>query len=121
METPWSKAKHRQASTVQEKRLASRKGGSAQINSGRVWFSKRDNKFYSFLIEARTTTAASYSIKVLELKKLTRDAFFHKNIPALNIEFEKEDEDWTLIRTVDFEDMHERILVLEALLEKEDA
>lgn len=116
METPWQKAKRVQH-VEQEKKIAKGRGGSAQVNSGRLWFSRRDAKKFGFLIEARTTMAGSYSIKAQELKQLTRDAFFHKNLPAMIIEFEKEHEDWILIRSVDFEDLYERMLALEAQVE----
>jgi hypothetical protein len=50
-------------------------GGSRQINSGRTsWQSKRDNKLYEFLIEARTTSADSCSIKRDEFLEIKRQA-----------------------------------------------
>lgn len=116
METPWKRA-NEMRHVKQERNFGKSKGANPQLNSGRFWHSKRDNKKFSFLVENRTTNAGSYTIKAKELKQLTRDAFFHSNIPAMNIEFEKESEDWTLIRSVDLEEMQERMLGLEAALE----
>lgn len=60
---------------MQERRLAALPGGSRQINSGRTsWQSKRDNKLFEFLVEARTTNAGSYSISYDEFLDLKRQA-----------------------------------------------
>ena len=74
MDTPWERVR-RTASDKQERRIGALPGGSRQINSGRTsWQSKRDNKLYEFLVEARTTTAASYSISGSEFVDLKRQA-----------------------------------------------
>lgn len=115
MDTPWKRARVQQRSQAQERRMAQSSGGSKQLNSGRVWFSKRDSKKFNFLVENRLVVSAKqYCIKAEELGKMTRDAFFHNSLPAMNIEFEKPHEDWMLIRTIDFADMHEHILQLKA-------
>lgn len=121
MEPIWKRARTQQKSAQQERSFASGEGSSKQLNSGRHWFSKRDSRRFDFLVENRIVlTANQYIIKGKELPKLTRDAFFHRQLPAMNIEFDTSDlkEDWILIRTIDFDDMHRRIFELEALAEK---
>jgi hypothetical protein len=50
-------------------------GGSRQINSGRTsWQSKRDNKLYEFLVEARITSAATATISRDEFFEIKRQA-----------------------------------------------
>jgi hypothetical protein len=110
-----------QKSRNQERRFADSEGGAKQLNSGRHWFSKRDTRKFEFLVENRIIlTAEQYTLKGRELPKLTRDAFFHRQLPAMNIEFDtpKLTENWMLIRTVDFDDMHQYIFELKALVER---
>lgn len=121
MEPVWRRARKQQRSAQQERHFAAAGGSSKQLNSGRHWFSKRDTRRFEFLVENRLVIdAVSYTIKGKELPKLTRDAFFHRQLPAMNIEFDKLSESWMLIRTVDFDDMHQRIFELEALLLKRE-
>lgn len=119
MEPVWRRARAQQKSRQQEQRFANSEGGSKQLNSGRHWFSKRDTRRFEFLVENRIVLSADqYILKGKELPKLTRDAFFHRQLPAMNIEFDKLKENWMLIRTLDFDDMHQRIFELEALVQK---
>jgi hypothetical protein len=72
--TPWRQINDQRKSQRQEGRLAKLSGGSKQINSGRNWFSKRDVRLNGFLIEARTTEKASYSIKKEEFENIVKNA-----------------------------------------------
>ena len=92
-ETPWRKATDNQRSQRQEARLAGRPGGKKQLNSGRQWFAKRDVTLNGFLVEARTTRAASYTISSVEFKKLVRDAIGTPpgQLPAMQIDFDQGD------------------------------
>src|SRR4051794_12287080 len=108
-ETPWEMAKKRQYQR-HEDQLA--KGGRKQINSGRLWFSKRDVINYGFLMDGKSPTErSSITFDVKDLKKLTQDAFFHNCLPAMPVQFVKENEDWILIRQVDFEAMQDTIAI----------
>lgn len=109
-ETPWDMAKKRQAYQRQETSLS--EGGKKQINSGRFWFSKRDVRNWGFLLEARTTTSKSFSIKAEELIKLIQDALFHNSLPGMPIEFEEYNQKWILIRQTDFEAMQQELVLL---------
>ena len=118
--TPWDRAQAQRRSLRQEETFGKRPGARPQVNSGRLWFSKRDNTFLDFLVENRTVekeTTKSYTISVKELKKLAADAVFHHRLPAMNIEFPFDYENWTLIRTSDFDAMCERLLTLEGQVE----
>ncbi len=74
MERPWIRAR-KQRSQLQEEGIGRLEGGSKQINSGRTsWRSKRDNRLWDFLIEARTTETNSYRIERDDFKKLERES-----------------------------------------------
>jgi hypothetical protein len=113
--TPWKRAKR--LSQMQEKRFGKAPGSRQQLNSGRTWFSKRDNRRYDFLVENRTTEkreTRKYCLNVDELKKLCQDAIFHHSIPAMNIEFPFDYQNWMLIQTTVFDSMVEHIGELQA-------
>jgi hypothetical protein len=74
MDTPWSRANSQRKSERQEQRIAAKPGGKKQVNSGRHWPYKRDNRLNGFLVEARTTDAGSYRISKEEYEKLINDA-----------------------------------------------
>ena len=116
MTTPWQRARATR-SQIQEERFGKSVGARPQVNSGRLWWSKRDNRKFDFLVENRTTENDSYSVKGKELKKIASDAIFHNSLPALNIEFSNLHEDWILVRTSDLEAMTIRLAELEALAE----
>jgi hypothetical protein len=88
--TPWEEARENQRSDRQESGLARRSGGRRQVNSGRLWWSKRDVTLNGFLVEARTTKSASYTLSKVEFEKLTKDAFGTPpgQLPAMQIDFE---------------------------------
>lgn len=115
----WRKAKNKASYQKQEESLA-RAGGSKQINSGRLWHSKRDVKLDGYLIEARSVgknnsgePIKSYSIKADELKKLEKDAFFHNALPAMQIDFEKTNGRYIVTRLQDWESEHQERTALE--------
>lgn len=106
MQTPWERAKRTQSQS-QEESLAKRDPkGRLQMNSGRTsWTSKRDLIIFDFLVEARTTASKSHSINALELEQLTRNAFFHRSLPAMALQFTEYNQEWLLMRQKDFEQM----------------
>jgi hypothetical protein len=74
MDTPWTRAR-KSKSELQEARIGDMEGGKKQNNSGRIWRWKRDGILHNFLIEARTTTDASYRIEKKEFLQIRRQAF----------------------------------------------
>jgi hypothetical protein len=79
--TPWNRRSARQKADRQERGIAQLPGGKKQVNSGRKWFSKRDNRLGGFLVEARTTESGRYCIERREWENIVRDA--HKTPPGL--------------------------------------
>jgi hypothetical protein len=114
LKTPWLKAKKIQSYQRQEQDLASRgSGGRLQPNSGRSPMRHRDLINWDFLIEARTTDLDTKTINANELQQLTKNAFFHKQLPAMCIEFTKYNEEWILIRQNDFEWYEAQLKILQ--------
>lgn len=91
-------------------------GGTMQVNSGRLWFSKRDFKKFDFLFENRQTDGKTITVNGEELRKISREAVFEHALPAMRLDFSKLHEDWVLIRRKDFEEQNELILQLQGLL-----
>ena len=117
---PWKQARANQKSARQEKKLAAEKGGRQQVNSGRLWWSKRDVRLNGFLVEARTTESASYTISKVEFAKLTRDAFGTPpgQLPAMQLDFDgPEPMRLFVMRLEDHQYFMERIAMLEAELD----
>ena len=116
MDTPWSRAV-RTRHERQERKIGNLPGGQKQIGSGRIWRWKRDGILFAFLIEARTTTKKSYSISAEEFKEIQKEALQTPPglLPAMQIDIS--DVSLMAIRLVDFNELHNRILDLEAQLE----
>ena len=115
-QTPWKQARENQRSRRQEERLGKLPDGRPQVNSGRTWWSKRDVRLNGFLVEARTTDSASYTISRVEFEKLTRDAFGTPpgQLPAMQIDFEGASPlHLFVMRLEDHLDREKRIAILE--------
>lgn len=86
--TPWQKVTTGKRAQRQEERNGRLPGGSKQLNSGRQWFSKRDNRLGGFLVETRTTERGSYAIQRTEFEQITREAFGSPpgQLPAMQID-----------------------------------
>lgn len=75
------------ASRRQESNLAASHGGRVMPGSGNQWFAKGDVKTEFELIEAKTTTKASYSLKLAELLKIYQEGLVEGLRPVLVVEF----------------------------------
>ena len=95
-------------------------GGSKQINSGRFWHSRRDNKLYDFLIEARTTEAESYRIEREEWLQMRRDAIREPPGMKPGMQISIKDLDLIVVELNHFHDMQVRLVALEAMVEDSD-
>ncbi len=86
--TPWQRANAQKKSRRQEERNARLPGGRKQVNSGRHWFSKKDNRIGGFLVESRTTDKNSYSITVEDWQILSRSVCSEPGmlLPAMQID-----------------------------------
>ena len=85
-DTPWTRRSARQKADAQEARNAKLPGGKKQINSGRTWHSKRDNKLGGYMVEARTTDSNRYCITRSDWEGLIRDAHKGGMLPAMQID-----------------------------------
>jgi Holliday junction resolvase len=93
----------------QEKRLAKSSGGRRQPASGATEFLKGDVKAGDLLIEAKATDAASLSVKLAWLSKITEQARAVGKVPALAVTFADTpfgvERDWILLpKTLIFPD-----------------
>jgi hypothetical protein len=79
--TPWKRRSARKKADKQEERNAKLPGGRKQVNSGRLHFSKRDNKLGGFLVESRTTDSGRYCIERKEWEDIILDA--HRTPPGM--------------------------------------
>lgn len=78
---------HHRRSRIQEARGASEYGGSRNSGSGNGWIRKADVRTDDELIEFKTTTKDSYSLKAAELRKLWDQAVVDDRMPVFEIEF----------------------------------
>ncbi len=74
------------ASRAQEERTAGAYRGSRQPGSGAGWMRKADVRTDQFLIENKTTTKASYSLKADTLRTLSRQAAAEDRIGVLQVD-----------------------------------
>jgi hypothetical protein len=118
-ETPWQRAR-KTKSQRQEERIGRLPGGSQQVNSGRHWRWKRDNKLHEFLIEARTTDNKTYSISKDEFQKIRTEAL--KTPPGLlpGMQIDIQGLSLLVMELTAFQDLQARLIDLEARLEGED-
>ena len=77
---------HQRRSRLQEKRAARDYGGVTQPGSGNGWANKADVITNQYLIECKTTTKESYSIKFADLSKLAFQAMVENKDPVFEIE-----------------------------------
>lgn len=74
-------------SRLQEKRAAADYGGRIRPGSGNQWHSKGDVSSEDYLIECKTTTKASYSLRTDIMGKIMDEALLESKVPLLEIEF----------------------------------
>jgi hypothetical protein len=90
-------------SDAQEKRTAEKYNGSRNIMSGAGWKRKNDVTTERFLIENKTMMnpdAKSYSVKMTDLRDLTKNAIMSNRMPVL--QFDLGGHNYVVIREDDF-------------------
>lgn len=75
----------RTPSQKQERSLASNTGGRVVPASGAFWSRKGDVRTDDLLIEAKTTQAASFSVKKVIWEKIRREALLDGRTPVLAV------------------------------------
>jgi len=78
---------HQRRSKLQEKRAAKDYNGSVTPGSGNQWHSKADVHTDKLLVECKTTTKQSYSLKIADFVKLYYQAVLENKTPVFEIEF----------------------------------
>jgi|SRR5271170_7183615 len=104
-------------SKLQEKRAAKDYKGKVRPGSGNQWHSKGDVKAEAYLIECKTTSKASYSLKTGIMSKIMDEALLEMLVPLLEIEFSEHGLTCVVMDKHDFLEMTDRIEVLENQLE----
>lgn len=77
---------HQRRSRLQERRAAKDYGGSVSPGSGSGWIRKADVRTFDYLIECKTTTKLSYSVKKADWLKLAAQAIIDDRIPLMEID-----------------------------------
>lgn len=75
-------------SRKQEDDLASTYRGSRNMMSGAGWVRKADVRSDDMLIEAKTTAAKSYSLKLSELRELRKQAIMDDRMPVFIVDIQ---------------------------------
>lgn len=87
----------------QEKALAGELvGASVNSGSGNGWIRKADVRTEDELFELKITSAKSYSLKDIELEKLTNQALIDGRIPIFMVEFKTTGNSWVIMSKDDY-------------------
>lgn len=97
---------HLKRASLQERRGAKTYSGTRNSGSGNGWIRKADVRTDTELIEFKTTTHASYSLKAGDLQKLFDQALVDDRLPVFEIEYANsgvtcvvlDKEDWLRMR-----------------------
>jgi hypothetical protein len=78
---------HHRRSKLQERKAARDYNGTVTPGSGNGWMRKADVHSNNFLVECKTTTKLSYTLKLEDLKKLYYQAVIENKIPVFEVDF----------------------------------
>lgn len=95
-------------SQKQENRLANQLGGSRNSGSGNGWIRKSDVRSEYELVEAKITSAKSFSVKDAELQKNAEYALIDGRMPIFLVEFKLTGNSYVILTEDDFLDLRER-------------
>ena len=95
-------------SQKQENRLAEKLGGSRNSGSGNGWIRKSDIRADDVLIEAKITSAKSYSLKDDELIKNRNYAIVDGRMPIFLVEFKITGNSYVILAEDDYLELRER-------------
>lgn len=96
-------------SRKQERRLAKEFEGKQTISSGSTWLQKADVRTETELVEAKITSAKSYSLKYAELRKLEEQALMDGRTPVFLVEFLSHGQAYVVLLKEDYEEMRSKI------------
>ena len=92
----------RKRSQRQEKRLSEEFGGTTNSGSGNGWLRKNDVRSDDLSIEAKTTMAKQYTLRLNELKQAEKYALLDDRIMAFVIEFAAQGDEYVVLNKEDF-------------------
>jgi hypothetical protein len=95
-------------SQKQEARLAKQLGGTRNSGSGNGWIRKSDVRSEDLLVEAKITSAKSFSVKDDELQKNIGYAIVDGRMPIFLVEFKTTGNSYVILAEDDFLDLRER-------------
>lgn len=81
------KNQHLKRSRIQERREARKYDGTVNSGSGNGWIRKADVRTDAELLEFKTTSKSSFSLKSYDLRKLWDYALLDDKLPVFEIEF----------------------------------
>lgn len=91
----------------QERRLATKLGGTVNSGSGNGWVRKGDVRTEDELFELKITSAKSYSLKDAELEKNYEQALVDGRIPIFMVEFKTTGNAWVIMTKDDYMTLRE--------------
>lgn len=95
-------------SQKQERQLASELTGVRNSGSGNGWVHKSDIRTPNELVEAKITSAKSFSLKDADLQKNSDYAIVDGRIPIFLVEFQGSGNKWVILSYEDYLDLRER-------------
>lgn len=95
-------------SQKQEARLAKELGGFRNSGSGNGWIRKSDVRSEDVLVEAKITSAKSYSLKDDELQKNIGYAIVDGRMPIFLVEFKTTGNSYVILSEDDYLSLRER-------------
>jgi hypothetical protein len=99
---------HLKRSRLQERRGAKEYGGSRNSGSGSGWVRKADVRTDDELIEFKTTSKGSFSLKSSDLRKLWEAALLDGRLPLFEVEFARDGVSCVILEKNDFMEMREK-------------
>jgi hypothetical protein len=90
------------ASRLQERKAARDYGGRTTPGSGNQWFKKGDVSTLNQLIECKTTTKDSYTLKYADLRKIWQEAILEDKCPLFEIYFSSYDRAYVVLDKQDY-------------------
>lgn len=95
-------SKDRKRSQRQEKRLSQELDGTTNSGSGNGWLRKNDVRSDDLSVEAKTTMAKQYTLRLNELEQAEKYALLDDRMMAFIIEFAAQDKEYVVLNKDDF-------------------
>lgn len=95
----------------QERTLARSLNGTVNSGSGNGWIRKGDVRTEDELFELKITDAKSYSLKDVELEKLTNQALVDGRMPIFMVQFKTTGNEWVIMSKDDYLMMREEVRI----------